>query len=605
MWKSHANRTIRLALLLAMLMSAPGFLATQPATGGVAQAQGTDRQISRSQYADRLRAMWLGETLANWTGLTTEAVKQDAPFYTDEDWGLDQHLSWKPNAVIDFVFQDPWLADDDTDIEYVYLHLMHQHHTTLLSAAQIADGWRRHINDFIWVSNQQARTWMEQGVLPPATGMGLANPDYLQIDAQLTTEIFGAMAPGMPDQALRLADLPIRTTAGGYAAHAAQFFVLLYSLAPLADQTQSGRSQVVWLVKEARQFIPDTSKTADIVDFVLADFLDNPDVDDWERTRDRVYARYHRDAGENGFVYRTWTESSVNFAAGLIALLYGEGDFRRTVQIGTLTGWDSDNGTATMGGLVGLLIGTDALAAQFPGVSLSDRYYIARTRDDLPDYLPDDPRAEDTFTLMAERMLPLIERTIVAAGGTADGDVWTLPPAPEGEPLRLNPLEQLYRRSANNAVRLAGGTVEPGAAGEVAVSRTMMFADGLEQNFSGQEPRRPPRAYRARAQDGVVTLWVTYDRPVEVQIIRFIEGNAGGFSTITADLLVDGEWQPVPEHTALSQDPDPAIPFQVFDFALPEPIQATGIRVSGRAGVGLPGDVIAAELDALSALPSE
>jgi hypothetical protein len=41
---------------------------------GSAVAQADVRLISRADYADRLRAMWLGETIANWTGLTSEGV---------------------------------------------------------------------------------------------------------------------------------------------------------------------------------------------------------------------------------------------------------------------------------------------------------------------------------------------------------------------------------------------------------------------------------------------------------------------------------------------------------------------------------------------------
>ena len=65
--------------------------------------------------------------------------------------------------LIDFVIQDPWLADDDTDIEYVYLHLLNQHQTTELSPGQIAEGWKKHINRRIWVSNRRARDLMDEG----------------------------------------------------------------------------------------------------------------------------------------------------------------------------------------------------------------------------------------------------------------------------------------------------------------------------------------------------------------------------------------------------------------------------------------------------------
>jgi len=557
----------------------------------------TDGQLSRCEYAQRLRAMWLGEAIANWTGLTTEGVRQDAPFYTDADWTLDQNLSWKMDDVIDFVLQDPWLADDDTDIEYVYLHLMDQQHNPLLSGDQIAAGWQAHINDWIWVSNQQARNLMQLGALPPTTSMGALNPDYLAIDAQLTTELFGALAPSMPEMALQLANLPILTTAGGYAAHAAQFYVLLYALSSQVDQTLPRSEQVIGLVSEARLYIPDTSKSADIVDFVLADFLSNPDGDDWERTRDRVYERYHQHAADYGFVYRDWTESSVNFASGLIALLYGEGDFRRTVQIGTLTGWDSDNGTATMGGLLGLLYGDNELAAAFPDAVLSDRYQIHRTRDTLPDYLPEDQAAEDTFTLMAERSLPLIEQTILQAGGSVSGDVWTLPAASSLPPLAFNPLFQMDQRSVNNQILRAGGTIQVSVEGEVAASRTWGIADGVEHNFSGQEQsRRIPRPYQRLVSDGELVVSVVYDRSINVLTIRLIEGSMGG-TAIHAEGLFGEEWRSVMDGALLSTTPDPAIPYQIFDIILPESVELSGIRVTIDVGGRLP-EASILELDA-------
>lgn len=63
-----------------------------------------------------------------------------------------------------------WGADDDTDIEYIYQHLMFENQTVLLSGEQIRDGWLTHIKveeeNYLWVSNQTAFDLMQEGVIP-------------------------------------------------------------------------------------------------------------------------------------------------------------------------------------------------------------------------------------------------------------------------------------------------------------------------------------------------------------------------------------------------------------------------------------------------------
>lgn len=580
--------------------------------------------LHRDDYADRLRAMWLGQTIANWTGLRTEGRVTQPPFLTDDDW---ERVDLGRGLVTYVLDQDPWGADDDTDIEYVYAHLLHHLGVNRLTGRQIADGWVDHVNRFIWVSNAEARALMDRGVVPPATSIPAANRFWLKIDAQLTTEFFGAICPAMPSRALAMSELPIRTTAGGHAAHAAQVFVLLHSLAFVATNEELVPSaRVVRLVQQARWYIPNESKAADIIDFVLADFFDNPDKDDWERTRDRVYERYQRDAAVNGFVYRAWTESSVNFASGLIALLYGQGDYRRTIRIGTLTGWDSDNGTATMGALVAMMIGYDELLAQFPQATLSERFWISRTRDNLPDWLPKDPEAEDTFEMMAHRMIPIIEREIMDAGGLVLPTGHWLIPWEFGEPLGHNPLVRQWRRSANNMVREAGGTVSAASSASGASppsqrgrAQAARFADGLEGNFSGREnlvdsSRWYYSSQGASLSGGVVTLTVTYDREVELSGVRFVEGDhfddalgrGGWFEDIALHLRIGGVWTEIPiggvGGAEQSEPLDPVVPFQIIDWRLPVPVVATGIRISGRAG-GADVFVTCAEIDGVLAAP--
>ena len=105
--------------------------------------------ISRADYQDRLRAFWLSQSIANWTGLQTEGRRTQIPYYTDEDWDSF-------GFVLD---QSPWWsADDDTDIEYIYQHALETYETEILTPEQIRDQWLEHIDDgeYIWVSNESA-----------------------------------------------------------------------------------------------------------------------------------------------------------------------------------------------------------------------------------------------------------------------------------------------------------------------------------------------------------------------------------------------------------------------------------------------------------------
>ena len=98
-------------LAIAALLVVPLFTITNIAIAYLPQgADGplaTERMllISRNEYRQHLRGMWLAECIANWTGKRTELSRTEPPFYTDEDWGT----TLPSGKVIEFVLdQDPW-----------------------------------------------------------------------------------------------------------------------------------------------------------------------------------------------------------------------------------------------------------------------------------------------------------------------------------------------------------------------------------------------------------------------------------------------------------------------------------------------------------------
>ena len=412
----------------------------------VYNSRSTELIISRARYVDQLQGFWLGQCIANWTGLITEMDKIEAPFYTDNNWGKpDQPNIWghylpNSNKMIDYFFINEgsaWYADDDTDIEYMYQHLLEYHNTTILSAKQIKEGWIKHIysnedapknENYLWVSNETAYYLMMDGMVPPLTSEPVNNPNYSMIDAQLTTEIFGLFAPGRPDVALKLAYLPIRTTAKFDAEWISNFYVSMHSLASSVNDSLSMNDKVFWLSNKARKELPKNSFSAKMYDFIFTSYKNNSDKNNWEKTRDEVYQRYQKNSSD-GYSYNRPFDAGINFAASLISLFYGAGDILRTIKIGALCGWDSDNPTATWGGLLGFMIGKEGIEREFDKNNFSDTYWIHRTRRNFPDHTPN-IEGEDTFELMSERGVNIIDRIIVEEmKGKVDHDkgIWYIP----------------------------------------------------------------------------------------------------------------------------------------------------------------------------------
>ena len=230
--------------------------------------------INKEEYVDKIKGFWLGSCIANWTGLKTEGQRNGKPYYTDDDWNTNQGNE-DYGTYIDFVLnKEIWGADDDTDIEYIYQHAMETYNTYRLTGDQIRLQWIEHISaeeeNFLWVSNESAFNLMrEEKIIPPATSLPYLNDNWEMIDAQLTTEIFGLLAPLRPNIALDLSYLPIRTTAYSHSMYAAQFYVIMHSLSIGIDEDLPRKNQILQLADSARSFIPETSYIAKMYDLSL------------------------------------------------------------------------------------------------------------------------------------------------------------------------------------------------------------------------------------------------------------------------------------------------------------------------------------------------
>lgn len=115
--------------------------------------------------------------------------------------------------------------------------------------------------------------------------------------------------------------------------------------------------------------------------------------------------------------------AGINFAASIVSLLYGEGDLVETIKIGALSGWDSDNPTATWGGLLGFMYGKNGVEEAF-GRTFSDKFNIHRTRVNFPN------DGMDNFDDMAKIGVYIVDRVVqdeMQGGVDLKNDVWYIP----------------------------------------------------------------------------------------------------------------------------------------------------------------------------------
>ena len=115
--------------------------------------------------------------------------------------------------------------------------------------------------------------------------------------------------------------------------------------------------------------------------------------------------------------------AGINFASSLVSLFYGEGDLKETIKIGSLAGWDSDNPTATWGGLIGFMLGKEGVENTF-GRKFSNRFHIHRTRVGFPN------EGIDTFSSMAKKGIWIVDRVVqeeLKGGIDLRNNTWYIP----------------------------------------------------------------------------------------------------------------------------------------------------------------------------------
>lgn len=392
----------------------------------VASAQ-KERTLTESRLREAVEGYWIGQLAGNYLGLPFENLYIDKPlpmlvdrYYTFKDveplglmMNLDDRRAYLP--ILAHALGGAW-SDDDSDIEFVYLHAVEEHGLDL-DYAQLTEAWKKHINRFIWGANRTARDLMDAGFVAPATGAKENNPEWYRISSQLTTEIWGVFYPGMTARGGQQAQKAGSISTGDWATHPDLFFGTIFSAAYF-------ESDVRVLVELGRRALPEDSPFREGIDDLIRW---RAEYSDWHEARARLHEKYYAQVRDFVVPYPVGG-SIINGLCAVLALLYGEGDWMKTVSISISAGYDCDNQAATCGALMGIIHGAkvipERVTHELPSLGrwtqpFNDTY-INYSRDGLPAF----SRNSDII----DRIKAVAEKAILLEGGTrsatSDGVVY-------------------------------------------------------------------------------------------------------------------------------------------------------------------------------------
>jgi ADP-ribosylglycohydrolase len=234
------------------------------------------------------------------------------------------------------------MARDD-DIDYTILGLLVlERHGLEYTSADVATAWLERLPFLqIYTAERAAYRNLLMGIAPPRTAR-FRNPYREWIGAQIRADIFGYVRPGDPAGAADLAynDAALSHVANGI--YGEQWAAALIA----ASFTATSMSDAL---AAALSVVPPRSRLAEAL--VLVDSLYASGTD-WELARDALEKRY---------AALSFVHTIHNAAVVAAALLWGEGDFTRTIALAVQGGWDTDCNGATAGSAFGAMHGTEAI----------------------------------------------------------------------------------------------------------------------------------------------------------------------------------------------------------------------------------------------------
>jgi len=311
-----------------------------------AAAQTNHLTITKSQLKDKIMGGWAGQTIGVTFGGPYE-FRFEGTFIGDY-----QPLLWYDGYLKKTMLENPGLYDDlYMDLTFVDVFEKWGLDAPLDSFANAY----AHAGYMLWHANQAGRYNLLNGIKAPASGYWLNNPHADCIDYQIESDFAGLMSPGMPNTASAISDGIGHIMNYGDGWYGGVFIGALYSMAFTSND-------IPYLIGEALKTIPKKSEFYQCVRDVTNWYKKYPA--DWKQTWLEVQKKWANDIGCPDGVFAPFNiDAKVNAAYVVMGLLYGGGDFTKSLEIATRCGQDADCNPSTVGGILGTVLGYNKIPA--------------------------------------------------------------------------------------------------------------------------------------------------------------------------------------------------------------------------------------------------
>ena len=202
--------------------------------------------------------------------------------------------------------------------------------------------------------------------VPAETAAALQNPYREWIGAQIRADVYGYVCPGQPRRAAGLAYKDAMLSHRGNGIYGAMWVAAMVAATFVLDEPEA-------IIRAGLAEVPPHSRLHEAIEKVIGWAKREKSWEDaFRQIKQYCRCRYSVDEGEN------WIHTIPNACLVALGLLYGGGDFSVSVGTAVSCGWDTDCNGATVGSILGVMLGADNIPA----------HWTAPLNDEIESYIP-------------------------------------------------------------------------------------------------------------------------------------------------------------------------------------------------------------------------